>query len=537
VLHLKYPFRHVRGGPGGGGHESKWTTLAAMALSSGVTSIPTSAVVLAIPKIHAEFNASIGELQWTLVGFSLAYSALLVIAGRLADVYGRKKFFLAGTVVYSAAAVGAAVAPSAIILIIAIVAMGVGAAILTPASLSIITDAFEPAKRGTAIGLWAATSALVSGVGPALGGVLANWEWRSVFWINVPFAALFFVMTLFSTRESRDPRAERHVDAAGLATLAGGLTALSLVLNQGQAWGYGSVKSIALFVAAAVLLVGFVLIEPRVRNALVDFGFFRKRNYLGGNAALLVANFALAAVLFFLPLYMQEVLNYSPLKAGVLLLPLSATLVVALPLGGPISDRLGPRIPIVVGLALTALGCYLLTFTDANSGYNELWPGMLVVGAGVGLALTPLNTAAMNAIRRTEHGAAAGVLVTMSGLGATFGVALSGSLFQSIKDSKSDSLLTHTHIGLSEAQERTLEGLLAGSKTATTELHKFTLPQQAAIKHALRQGFTDGLGTVMWLALGITVAGMVLVALVMQRSAAVPDDEEDMELEAEEVRA
>jgi EmrB/QacA subfamily drug resistance transporter len=534
VLHLPNSFRFARPRGPGGGHNSKWTVLTAMAISSGVTSIPTSAVVLAIPKIHEEFNASLGELQWTLVGFSLAYSALLVLAGRLADVFGRKKFFLGGTILYAAAALGAAVAPNAIILIVAIVAMGVGAAILTPASLSIITNAFEPEKRGTAIGLWAASSALVGGVGPALGGILADWDWRSVFWINVPFAAIFFVMTMVSAKESRDPKADRHVDAVGLATLAGGLTALSLVLNEGQAWGFASTKSIILFAAAAVLLLAFVLAEPRVRNALVDFGFFRKRNYLGGNTALLVVNFALGAVFFFMPLYMQEVLGYSPLKAGMLLLPLSATMVTFLPIGGPISERIGPRIPIVVGLALTALGCYLLTYINGDSGYNDLWPGMLVVGAGVGLALTPLNTAAMNAIRRTEHGAAAGVLVTMSGLGLTFGVALSGSFFQSVKDSKSDSLLSQVHIGLTEAQERTLDGLLAGSKAAMTELKKFSPPDQSAIKHALRQGFTDGLGTVMWLSLGITVAGMVLVALVMQRSAPIPDEEEIEEVEAEE---
>ena len=537
MLHLPHSFRffHPRGP--GGQKDSKWVVLGAMAISSGVTSIPTSAVVLAIPEIHKEFNASIGELQWTLVGFSLAYSALLVIAGRLADVYGRKKFFLGGTVVYAAGALGAAASPDAIVLIVAVVVMGVGAAVLTPASLSIITDAFEPEQRGTAIGLWAASSALISGVGPALGGILSDWEWRSVFWINIPFCLVFFVMTMLAARESKDPKADKHVDTLGLGTLAGGLTALSLVLNEGQTWGFTSTKSIILFVAAGVLLTCFFVFEPRVRNPLVDFGVFRKRNYLGGNAALLVVNFALAAILFFIPLYMQEVLDYSPLKAGVLLLPLSATMVISLPIGGPISERVGPRIPIVAGLVLTALGCYLLTRVDANSGYNELWPGLLVAGAGVGLALTPLNTAAMNAIRRIQHGAAAGILVTMSGLGATFGVALSGAFFQSVQDSKSDELLSKLNIGLTEAQERTLSGLLAGSPEATAELHTFPPGQQAAIKGALTQGFTDGLDTVMWLSLGITVAGLVVVALVMQRSAPIPDEEEIEEIVGAEARA
>ena len=330
MLHLPHSFRFARFRGPGGQRNGKWTVLTAMAISSGVTSLPTSAVAVAVPVIHKEFNASIGELQWTLVGFSLAYSALLVLAGRLADVYGRKVFFLGGTVIYTLGALGAAVAPDPIVLIISVVVMGVGAAVLTPASLSIITDAFEPAQRGTAIGIWAASSALVSGLGPALGGILAEWDWRSVFWINIPFAVVFFVMTLLAGRESRDPNVDRHVDMAGLGTLAGGLTALTLVLNEGQAWGWTSIKSIILFVAAGVLLVLFFVLEPRARNPLVDFGFFRKRNYLGGNAALLAVNFALAAVLFFIPLYMQEVLGYSVVRAGALLLPLSATMVLAL---------------------------------------------------------------------------------------------------------------------------------------------------------------------------------------------------------------
>ena len=533
MLQLSNSLRWYRG-RGGGGHENKWSALAAMALSSGTTSIPTSAVVLALPKIHQEFNASLGELQWTLVGFTLAYSALLIVAGRLSDIFGRKKFFLGGTILYAAAAVGAALAPTALVLIIAIVAMGVGAAILTPASLSIITDAFEPAQRGTAIGLWAAASGLTSGVGPALGGILADWEWRSVFWINVPFAAVFFVMTIVAARESRDPDADRRIDVAGLATLAAGLTALSLVLNEGQSWGFGSTRSIILFAAAAGLLGAFLLIEPRTRNPLVDFGFFRKRNYTGGNAALLAANFILAAVLFFLPLYMQEVLGYSPLKSGLLLLPLSATMVVFLPLGGPISERVGPRLPIAAGLLLSAVGGYLFTHIDGSSGYNELWPAMLVLGAGVGLCLTPLNTAAMNAIRRAEHGAAAGVLVTMSGLGAMFGIAVSGALFQTVKDHKSDDLLAKVGVSI-ESSERRLEGLLAGAKDATAALKKFGQTQQDHIVHAIRQGFTDGLGAVMWLSVGVCVAGVVLVLLVMQRSAPIPDEEEG--IEAEEARA
>jgi EmrB/QacA subfamily drug resistance transporter len=520
-------------------HENKWAALAAMTISTGVTSIPTSVVAIAIPKIHSEFNASTGELQWLLVGFSLSYSALMIVAGRLSDIFGRKLFFLAGTVVYTAGAVWASLAQSAPALIVAIVVMGAGAAVLTPASLSIITDAFEPEQRGTAIGIWAAAGALVTGIGPAFGGILADWSWRSVFWINIPFCVIFFILTLVAARESKDPNADRHIDYGGVGTLAGGLTAISLFLNQGQEWGFSSTKSLILLCSSVVLFIAFGVIERRARSPLVDFGFFRKRNFTGGNVALLAANFILAAVFFFLSLYLQELLHYSATKAGALMLPLSATMVVMLPLGGPISERVGPRIPISLGLLLSALGGYLFTLVDASSGYDEVVAPMLVIGAGVGLCLTPINTAAMNSIRRAEHGAAAGILVTMSGIGMIFGVAVSGALFQTVKDHKSDELLSRVGVHLSEGTERTLEGLLAGAKGATTTLHRFGSSAQAAITHAVRQGFTDAFGAVMWLSLGVCVAGVVVVLLVMQRSGPIPDEEEESEVLAafEERRA
>jgi nitrate/nitrite transporter NarK len=305
------------------------------------------------------------------------------------------------------------------------------------------------------------------------------------------------------------------------------LTAISLFLNQGQEWGFTSTKSLFLLGASIVLFAGFAVIERRARSPLVDFGFFRKRNFTGGNIALFAANFILAAVLFFLSLYLQELLHYSAAKAGVLMLPLSATMVVLLPLGGPISERVGPRIPIALGLALSALGAYLFTLVDANSGYGEVVAPMLVIGAGVGLCLTPINTAAMNSIRRAEHGAAAGILVTMSGIGMIFGVAVSGALFQTVKDHKSDQLLSKVGVHLSEGTERTLEGLLAGANDATAALHKFGTSAQAAITHAVRQGFTDAFGAVMWLSLAVCIAGVVMVLLVMQRSAPIPDEEEE----------
>jgi EmrB/QacA subfamily drug resistance transporter len=487
-----------------------------MALANGATSIPTSVVAVALPRIHSEFNASISELQWTLTAFNLTFSSLLIVAGRLSDVFGRRLFFLAGSVIFGLAALGASLAPNVLFLIIGVAVMGVGAAMLTPASLSILRQTFEADELGTAIGVWGTVGTIVAGIGPALGGILTDWEWRSVFWINVPIAALFFVLALTSTPESRDPDAERHVDSLGLSLLVAGLTSVSLALIEGQTWGWTSAPTLVLFVAGVVLLVAFGLVEPRIRNALVDFALFRRRNFLGANVTLFALNFVLAALLFFLPLYLQELLGYSPLKSGLLLLPLSATMAITLLTGGAIADRIGTRIPITAGLLLTAVGSYLLTRLTPTADYGNMWPAMLVLGAGLGLTITPLNMAAITAVSRARAGLAAGILTTIGGLGGVFGVALSGGIFQQQQDTKMDDLLAQDGLHIGNGTERELLGILSGSSQALAELKTFPRSAQATITSAVHDSFVFGISNVMWLSAGVALACAVFTAIVMR---------------------
>jgi EmrB/QacA subfamily drug resistance transporter len=486
-----------------------------MALSNGATSIPTSVVAVALPQIHKEFNASISELQWTLTAFNLTYSSLLIVAGRLSDVFGRRLFFLAGSAIFGLAALGTSLAPSATLLIIGVAVMGVGAAILTPASLSILRQLFEADELGMAVGIWGTMGAIVAGVGPALGGVLTEWEWRSVFWINVPIAAVFFLLALTSTPESRDVNADRHVDVTGLSTLVAGLTSLSLALIEGQVWGWTSTPTIVLFVAGAGLLIAFGVIEPRVRNALVDLTLFRHRNFLGANVTVFALNFALAALLFFLPLYLQELLKYTPLKSGLLLLPLSGVMAITLLSGGKIADKIGTKIPITVGLLLIAAGSYLLTRLTTTADYSRLWPAMLVLGGGLGLTITPLNIAAITAVSRAQAGVAAGLLTTIGGLGGVFGVALTGGLFQQQQDTKMDQVLANAGMPLPNSTERELLGILTGAPDAEKELAKFSTSAQHTITQAVHDSFVFGIANVMWLTTGLAIASAIFTAVVM----------------------
>jgi EmrB/QacA subfamily drug resistance transporter len=500
-------------------------TLVAMTLSNGVTSIPTCVVAVALPEIHEELNASLAELQWTLTAFNLTYAALLIAAGRLSDIFGRRLFFLVGSVVYGAAAAAASAAQSATWLILCVAAMGVGAAILTPASLAILRQTFELKQLGMAIGIFGTAGTIIAGVGPALGGILTQWEWRSVFWINVPIAVVFFLLAWRSTPESRSPDADRHIDYTGLAALVMGLTAVSLALIQGQTWGWKSTPTIGLLAAGIGMLVLFVLIEARVRNALVDLALFRHRNFTGAQVTVFALNFVLAAVLFFMPLYLQELLAYTPIKTGLLLLPMSATMAIGLLSGGKIAERVGVRIPITVGLVLTAAGTFLLTRLSVTDDYTRLWPALLVIGGGVGIALTPLNMAAITAVPRAASGLAAGILTTIAGLGGVFGVALTGGIFQEEQDRKLDQQLADHGLHLGDSVERTLSGYLAGSSAAKDELAKFTGNTRGVVVDAIHDSFVFGIANVMWLAAGLSLVSALFTALVMQRRP--PAEEEE----------
>jgi EmrB/QacA subfamily drug resistance transporter len=505
---------------------NKWSTLVAMTLSSGLTSIPTAAIVLALPTLHRQFDASFDELIWTVNAFSLAYAALLITAGRLSDLYGRKIFFLGGSVLYAAACVGAATAQDTIWLIAAIAMIGVGAAILTPASLSIITSMFTTTERGMAIGIWGAASALTSGVGPALGGLLTDQlSWRWIFWCQLPLAALMIVVAAVSTPESKDPLADKRIDWSGAVCVGAGLSALTLALVEGSSWEWGSPRIVGLLVGGVAILVGLVLIERRVKNPIVDFRFFLHRNFTGANVVLFVLNFALAGVLFFLPLYLQEFLNYSPLKSGVLLLPASGLMVLGLPLGGPLADRLGPFPPIAFGLTLTAIGLFMLSRMSTTSGYGDLWPGMAVAGLGVGLALTPINTGAINAIRKSRSGAAAGVLVAVSGLAAVVGVAVSGTVYTEEQEHRVAQEMANAGLHLSSATQKNLSGLLAGSPSAKRALAAYDTSAQAKIVKAVHDGFVFGISRALLVGAIVSLAGVALAALMMRRSDVAPDEE------------
>ena len=473
---------------------SRWWTLGAMCFALFMVMLDNTVVNVSLPSIQRDLHASLSALEWTVNAYTLTFAVLMVTGGRLGDIFGRRKMFLFGVVVFGLSSIAIGLAPSDAALVGFRAVQGVGAAFMMPATLSIITQAFPPHQRGTAIGTWAGVSALALAIGPVVGGFLTqDVSWRAIFFINPPIAIIAVAVTLFAARESRDETVGKRVDYAGIAALTVGLTALVLALVQGNAWHWGSPRIIALFAIALVALVGFIQIERRAKAPMIDFAFFRSRTSAGANLVGFLVTFAMFAQFFFITIYMQNILHYSPLETGVRFLPSTLVIIVMGPLAGRLTDKVGPRPLMTLGLVIVSAAVFVQSQITVHSGYGLLLPGFILMGLGMGLVMSPMSTAAMNAVDRTKAGAASGVLSMSRMIGSTFGVAVMGALVATIGRSKIDELLpslpAHTRAAIAN-------GISSGGSFGGHHV-------SAQIISASREAFVSALGT------GLTVGAMV----------------------------
>ena len=480
----------------------RWWTLAAMCFALFMIMLDNTVVNVALPSIQEDLGATLSGLEWTVNAYTLTFAVLLVTGGRLGDIFGRRRMFLFGVVVFAVSSAAIGLAPGEGWLVAGRAIQGVGAAFMMPATLSIISNAFPPAERGKAIGTWAGVSALALAIGPVVGGALAEYvSWRAIFFLNLPVAIGAVAVTLFATHESRDETTEHRVDFPGIVALSVTLTALVLALVEGNAWGWGSPEIIGLFSLAAASFVGFVLLEPRVREPMVDFTFFRSRTFLGANVVAFIVTFSMLATFFFIALYMQNILGYSAVEAGVRFLPSTLMIVLIAPLAGRLTDKVGARPLMVAGLSLATLSLFLQTRIDVDTGYGLLLPAFILLGIGMALVMSPMSTAAMNAVSPDKAGVASGILSMSRMVGGTFGVAAIGALFQHLARSDLQNELAGTGV-TAAAREHIVENLGSGSIGGLT-------PQAAEAAH---NAFIHALSTGMWLAAGVAAVG-VLVAL------------------------
>ncbi len=409
----------------------KWWTLGAMCFALFMVMLDNTVVNVALPSIQRDLDADIGDLEWIVNGYTLTFAVLIATGGRLGDIFGRRSMFLLGVVIFAVTSATAGLAVNSEMLIASRAVQGIGAALMMPATLSIVTNAFPASERGKAIGTWAGVSALALSIGPVVGGFLTEHVgWQAIFFINLPVAAGAIVATLFAVTESRDDSVDRTVDYPGVIALTAGLTAIVLALIEGNAWGWSSPEIVGLFVGGAAALVAFASIETRSRVPMVEFALFKSKQFIGSNLVAFIITFAMMGSFFFLALYMQDILGYGALEAGIRFLPTTMVIAVIAPLAGRLSDRFGPVWPMSVGLAILSTSMFLFSGIDIGTTYSGLLVPFILLGIGIALVMSPMSTAAMNAVRVQKAGVASGVLQMSRMVGGTVGVAATGAIFQ-----------------------------------------------------------------------------------------------------------
>jgi EmrB/QacA subfamily drug resistance transporter len=466
--------------------------------------LDNTVVNVALPSIQKDLHSSISGLEWTVNAYTLTFAVLLVTGGRLGDIFGRRRMFLFGVVVFALASATIGFAPSEGWLVASRAVQGVGAAFMMPGTLSIISNAFPPEERGKAIGTWAGVSAIALAVGPLLGGWLTeDVSWRAIFFINLPVAIGAVIVTLFAAHESRDETVGRTVDLPGIAGITVSLTALVFALVEGNSWGWGSPKIIGLLALSVVALAAFVVVEKRAVAPVVDFDALRSRQFLGANIVAFMVSFGMLAMFFFLALYMQNILGFSPLEAGVRFLPATVVIIFAGPIAGRLADRFGPRPLMTAGMLITAVSLFWQSRIGVDTSYGFLAPAFVLMGLGMGLVMSPMSMAAMNAVDRTKAGVASGTLSMFRMVGGTFGVAALGALVSSVGRHDLERSLPAVPEG---ARERLAEGLGSGGG-----LHDAP-PRVVDAAHA---AFVDALGTGLTISAIAVAAGAVLAWLLI----------------------
>jgi EmrB/QacA subfamily drug resistance transporter len=411
------------------GVDPKWWTLAAVCLGTFMLLLDITVVNVALPDIQSELSATFSDLQWVIDAYALTLAALLLTTGSLADLYGRRRLYLAGLVVFTGASALCGAAQSPLMLELSRGLQGIGGAAMFAVALALLASAFRGQDRGVAFGIWGAITGVAVAVGPIVGGALVSGlSWRWIFFVNLPVGALALALTFLRVRESRDERARRP-DWVGFVLFTAALACLVYALIESGRTGFSDGTVVGCFVAAGVLLLVFVLVELRSEHAMFDLRLFRLPTFVGGDLAAFGVSAGVFSVLLYLVLYLQNVLGFSALQTGVRMLILSGGILLVSGIAGRLSSRVPVRALIGPGLVVAGAGLLLMRGLTATSSWTHLIPGLIVAGIGVGLINPPLASTAVGVVRPERAGMASGINSTFRQVGIATGIALLGTLF------------------------------------------------------------------------------------------------------------
>jgi EmrB/QacA subfamily drug resistance transporter len=511
------PARAAETGVGGGNRH--WWTLAAASLGLAMNVLDGTIVNVALPSIQRDLHSSFSTVQWVVNAYLLSFAILLATGGRLGDIFGRRRIFLIGITLFAVASAGCGVAPNNATLLAGRAIQGAGAALMIPATLALIVTNFPPALVPRAIGLWTGVTGVALALGPVLGGVLTkDVSWRAIFYLNVPLAAITFAIAIFAARESRDERASRRIDYAGIITVSLGLTAAVLAVIEASSWGWTSARIIALLAGSVVALALFGVIERRSQAPIMPLAIFRSLPFLGANIAGFVLMFSVLGVFLYLAIYMQAVLGFSALKAGLMYLPATVPIALLSPVSARLAERVGAASLTAVGMVFVAAAGAVETRLTAHTDYGLIVAVMVVLGIGMGCVTAPISRLAIASAEARFAGAASGVFAMSRQIGAALGVAVVGAVVQSVGR-------THAAADLSllplppTAQAAVAHSVGAGSPPGGSQVPAGVAHQIAAV---VREALAYGIARTGFVVLGLALVGGAVAVWVMRKPAPGP---------------
>ena len=482
--------------------DRKWWSLLAVCIATFMLLLDITIVNVALPDIQKDLNADFTGLQWVVDAYALMLAALLLSAGTLADRFGRRRLFVIGVGIFTIASFLCGVATSPTLLHLARGLQGVGAAGMFATSLALIAQEFRGADRGTAIAAWGATIGGAVAIGPLVGGAITEglgWEW--IFFVNVPIGIATIAIAEARSGESHDPDA-RALDWAGLITFSGALFAVNFGLLRGNAEGWSSGVIVGSFIAAAVLFLTFVYAEHRQERPMFDLALLRKPAFAGVSNGTFAIGAGMFAMFLYLTIYIQDILGYSPLQAGLRFLPLTLFAFFVPLATRNLVSRLPARVPLGIGLALVGIGLALMRGVDVDSEWTALLAGFIVAGIGIGLSNPSIASTALGVVPAQRSGMASGINNTFRISGVATGVAALGAIFQSSIKSKLSDSLPHAPSGLADAVSA------SGTEGIAMQVPP---PQRAHVVDAARTAFVDSFNEILLVGAAILFVGSLAV--------------------------
>jgi EmrB/QacA subfamily drug resistance transporter len=504
------------------GYDRRWWILGVLCLSLLVVGLDNTILNVALPTLSRDLHASTSQLQWLVDAYVLVFAGLLLTTGSLSDRYGRRRALAVGLLVFGAGSTLSAFAGSASGLIATRALMGVGGALIMPSTLSILTNVFPADERGRAIGIWAGVSGLGIAIGPIAGGwLLSHFWWGSVFLVNVPVVIVALIAGRLLVPDSKDPSPE-PLDPTGATLSIVGLVSLVYGIIEAPSKGWSSTGTIATFAFAVIVLALFAIWEVRSDHPMLDVTFFENPRFTAANLSIVLVFFALFGSLFFLTQYLQFVMGYSALDAGLRVAPIALVLMVAAPMAGRLTARLGNKVLVTAGMVAVAAGLWFLGTIDVSSGYPHVLISLVILGLGMGTAMVPATESIMGSLPLAKAGLGSAMNDTTRQIGGALGVAILGSIFASSYTAHVGGALA----GLPPTAIETARGSVGAALVVGQQVGGAT---GATIVAAAKESFIAAMDRGLFVGAAIALLGALVALLWLPNRAATP---EAIELEA-----